>query len=121
MQAGKRDAIRQARLLVQQGQIIYKMCVTFLIRNPGGSLDAARSAMNGSSSVSSIGGSGDGSVGGANNGGEGGGGSDGGIENPDLGVQGLPKEDTLQYLSQLENVARRLKDQLLNEQPKVTT
>ena len=43
-----------------------------------------------------------------------------GVENPDL-VQGLPKEDTLQYLSQLESVARRLKDQLLNEQPKVAT
>ena len=31
----------------------------------------------------------------------------------------MPKEDTLQYLSQLESVARRLKDQLLMEQPKV--
>ena len=31
-----------------------------------------------------------------------------------------PKGDTLQYLSQLESVARRLKDQLLMEQPKVS-
>ena len=30
------------------------------------------------------------------------------------------KEDTLQYLSQLENVARRLKDQLLMENPQVS-
>ena len=28
---------------------------------------------------------------------------------------GVVREDTLQYLSQLENVARRLKDQLLSE------
>ena len=34
---------------------------------------------------------------------------------------GMPKEDTLQYLSQLESVARRLKDQLLMEQPKVSS
>ena len=31
-----------------------------------------------------------------------------------------PKEDTLQYLSQLESMARRLKDQLLMDQPKVS-
>ena len=33
----------------------------------------------------------------------------------------MPKEDTLQYLSQLESVARRLKDQLLMEQPKASS
>ena len=31
----------------------------------------------------------------------------------------LPKEDTLKYLSQLEDMAKRLKDQLLMEKPKV--
>lgn len=79
--------------------------------------------VSGSSSGTSVGGVGEGGedssgVGSSavdpNNGG-------GRIDNPaadDL-VQGLPKEDTLQYLSQLESVARRLKDQLLNEQPKV--
>ena len=36
-------------------------------------------------------------------------------------MHGLPKEDTLQYLSQLENVARRLKNKLMSEQPKVKT
>ena len=29
---------------------------------------------------------------------------------------GVAREDTLQYLSQLESVARRLKDQLLNDE-----
>ena len=31
----------------------------------------------------------------------------------------IEKEDTLEYLSQLETVARRLKDQLLNDSKKV--
>jgi hypothetical protein len=33
--------------------------------------------------------------------------------------QPIEKEDTLKYLSQLETVARRLKDQLLNDRKKV--
>jgi hypothetical protein len=53
----------------------------------------------------------------AQNGGRGGLDGETGVD--DAVVEGMPKEDTLQYLSQLENVARRLKDQLLMEQPKV--